>query len=514
MLVAAIAIGCGGPSQASRPSTAPVAIDAMLPAGRYLVGFRATWMLDASRPYRTAFDDGKTYAGPRPILVNLWYPAAAGGTPMNRAMYLQPPDAPAVHALAAGLARFVRGVTANEVFGDDEDKLSADARRRFAAYLAAPLAAVRDAAPAGGRFPVVIYHAGNGSSYADNAELCEYLASHGYVVLGSAFLRPDGSSYSVGEGWRDFDPLIAWAEQHVPFADTGRVAGVGHSGGAQMMLAYATGAKQRIRAFALLDTTIDYHALTLPMHDQIEELLAHRAAVTAPLLVVAKPYAIFALVDEFDESDRTYLTVELDHNEFLGHGVTRAAQPDAPADRAPHVLARYRAVAAAVRAFFDRELTGDRKSAAELAALAANPLGGEMPHVEVMPRGSRRPPAYDPSRPGAPTPRQFRDLIATRGATVAIAIARDHRDRDPTSPTYTSAELACTLLYDLFVRGQRADALLLYAYVHELHPEIVDDLLLWAKLARMFHRQQVAQGYTDAAHLFEPNHAGAGAHDP
>lgn len=488
----------------------------MLPAGRSHVGFRATWTFDPARPYRTTFDDGKTYTGPRPMLVNVWYPAAAGGEPMNRAAYLQPPEAPAVHALAAGLAAFVRGVTASEAFGDDEARLSAEARSRFAAYLAAPLTAVRDAAPVRGRFPVVLYHAGNGSSYADSAELCEYLASHGYVVLGSAFLRPDGTSYAVGEGWRDFDPLIAWAGQHLAFADTARVAGVGHSGGAQMMLEYATRPNQRIRAYALLDTTIDYYALTLPMHEQIPELLAHRAEVTAPLLVVAKPYAIFALTDEFDRSDRVYLTVDLDHNEYLGHGVTRAAQPDAPADRAPRVLARYRAVAAALRAFLDRELTGDRRAAAALTALADNPLGGEAPHVDMMPRGVRRPPPYDPAAPGAPTPRQLRDLLETRGTAAAIAIARAHHDRDPDSPTYTSPELACTLLYDLFARGKRSEAVMLYGYLHELHADLVDVLRLYARLAGMFHRDQTAQMYTDAAQLFEPGRAGAGpgAHRP
>lgn len=486
----------------------------MLPAGPHHVGFRATWTFDPARPYRTVFDGGKTYAGPRPILVNVWYPAAAGGAPMNRAAYLQPPDDPAVHALAAGLGAFVREITANEAFGDDEVKLSAEARARFAAYLTAPLGAVRDAAPAAGRFPVVIYHAGNGSSYADNAELCEYLASHGYVVLGSAFLRPDGTSYAVGDGWRDFDSLIAWAAQHVPGADTAHVAGIGHSGGAQMMLEYATRPRQRIRAYVLLDTTIDYYGLTLPLHEQIPELLAHRAAVTAPLLVVAKPYAIFALADEFDASDRTYLTVDLDHNEFLGHGVTRAAQPEAPADRAPRVLARYRGVAAAVRAFLDRELTGDRAAAAALTALAANPLGGEAPHVEAMPRGARRPPAYDPSAASAPTPRQLRDLLETRGTAAAISIARAHHDRDPTSPTYASQELACTLLYDLFARGKHSDAVMLYGYLHELHADLVDDLRLYARLAGMFHRDQTARMYTEAAQLFESGRASAAPATP
>jgi dienelactone hydrolase len=516
VLLVAAAIACGRPPRASAPAPTPAASAAMLPAGPHPVGFRATWTFDPARPYRTEFDDGKTYAGPRPILVNVWYPAAAGGAATNRAAYLQPPDGPGVTALAAGLAAYVRDITASDAFGADEALLPDDARRRFAGYLAAPLTAVRDAAPAGGRFPIVVYHAGNGSSYADNAELCEYLASHGHVVLGSTFLSPDGRSYNVGEGWRDFDPLIEWAREHLPFADAARVVGLGHSAGAQAMLAYATRPAPRIRAFALLDTTMDYHGLEVPFHAAVPELFEHRAAVTTPLLVVAKPYAIFALVDAFDGADRTYLAVQLDHNEYLGHGVTRAAQPDAPADRAPRVLARYRAVAAAVRAFFDRELTGDRAAAAELAALAANPLGGEALHVEAMPRGARRPPPYDPSTSRAPTPRQFRDLVATRGAADAIDLARAHRDTDPTSPTYTSSELACSLLYELFARGQRDEARTLYAYFHELHPTLVDDLLLWAKLAGMFHRSQAAQTYTDAARLFEPDHRspGPGPHAP
>ena len=45
-----------------------------------------------------------------------------------------------------------------------------------------------DSAP--GRFPVVLYNAGAAGSYDENFVLFEYLASHGYVVVSSAFQSP------------------------------------------------------------------------------------------------------------------------------------------------------------------------------------------------------------------------------------------------------------------------------------------------------------------------------------
>ena len=57
----------------------------------------------------------------------------------------------------------------------------------------AATSAHRNAPPVERRFPLVIYHSGGGSSFEDNAVLCEFLASHGFVVLGSAFQESAGS---------------------------------------------------------------------------------------------------------------------------------------------------------------------------------------------------------------------------------------------------------------------------------------------------------------------------------
>ena len=90
------------------------------------------------------------------------------------------------------------------------------------------------------RFPLVIYHSGAQGSFEDNAVFCEFLASHGYVVIGSAFqdvtgrtLAVDGSKGSA----RDLEFLIAHARRQ-PNVDWQKIGLVGHSLGAQAILMF------------------------------------------------------------------------------------------------------------------------------------------------------------------------------------------------------------------------------------------------------------------------------------
>jgi predicted dienelactone hydrolase len=66
--------------------------------------------------------------------------------------------------------------------------------------LAMPLWAVRDAQAAPGRFPVVIYAPSFSRWSWQNADLCEYLAGHGYVVI---------ASQSAGETSREMTQDVA-----------------------------------------------------------------------------------------------------------------------------------------------------------------------------------------------------------------------------------------------------------------------------------------------------------------
>jgi len=173
-----------------------------LSPGSYGVGFRTVWQLDYSRRYNTTFNDKTTYAtgkAPRPILINIWYPAKAAGNSktMRHRDYLDVRSAePSLAKFSGALADYELGIYTQE-FQDKPGKNPLDRGMRFLdELLNTPTPCVRDAAAAEGQFPLVIYHSGAGSTFDDNSVLCEFLASHGYVVFGSAFQEPSGASFS------------------------------------------------------------------------------------------------------------------------------------------------------------------------------------------------------------------------------------------------------------------------------------------------------------------------------
>jgi predicted dienelactone hydrolase len=118
--------------------------------------------------------------------------------------------------------------------------------------------AARDVAPLAGKYPVVIYAPGGGSPAHEAADVGEYLASHGYVVIASRNLG--AHSYQMvfdREGAetqaRDISFLVSTAHG-LPFADTAHVAAAGWSWGGMSNL-FAAAADNRIAAVISLDGT-------------------------------------------------------------------------------------------------------------------------------------------------------------------------------------------------------------------------------------------------------------------
>jgi len=168
--------------------------------------------------------------------VDVWYPAAAGGRPMRFADYLQD---------TAGTARFLRGagVPPLEVSG----------------LFASPLLARADApAQTGGARPLVLIAQGNGQSASDQAVLCEFLASIGYVTATTPSpmrTKPLESEDQVGSFAEAQCADLAAAIGSVAAVlqvDTMRVAVVGHSFGARAALLLAM-RNSRVRAVVSLD---------------------------------------------------------------------------------------------------------------------------------------------------------------------------------------------------------------------------------------------------------------------
>lgn len=509
-------------AQASAPAASD---DALLPPGPFAVGFRSTWVLDEGRTYRTAFDDGQTYGAekaPRPLLVLLWYPARsedAGAERMPHGRYFAlAVEDPRLARYAAALSGYARGVFVEQVMGEPEAELAPEEQAELEALLAAPTACRPGARASDGPFPLVVYHSGAGSSYEDNAALCEYLASHGFVVLASAFPRADGTSLGVDAGRgsaEDVQVLVRWARA-LSFVDWRHVGLVGHSAGAQAMLKDAAQPGCVGDALVLLDTTQDYYALGLPVHESlVREAREGVAQLTRPMLVATGPEALFALCDTLVNAERTYLTVpELGHDEYISQGLQRLERclwRSEPAEmaRASTVRTNYRALCENVRAFLQATLAGaDGDLAARLARDRARPWDPTGPCLVRVARGEGAPEPYDRESAVPPSPRQFRRLMAEEGVARACEVLLRFRAAEARGPLYSSTMLAGSLLYELVEEGRDEDAAQYYATLKELALPVLSLFEFLADMSSLQHKTDQALHFLRVAHELDPEHAG------
>jgi hypothetical protein len=215
--------------------------------GKYAVGLKVVDQYDFSRTYRPKIDaEGKPTVGERarPLQTLVWYPAEKSGrTPMTVGDY--------------------RELLATETSFDKPNQ-SPDWKQwvdGMEPTLGNSLWAVRDAKAVAGKFPVVIYAPSFSSMAWENADLCEYLASHGYVVVAS----PDMGATSRGmtpdlmgidAQARDISFLIGYA-QTLPNTDMSEIAVAGFSWGGISNL-FAAARDNRIDALVALDGSMRY----------------------------------------------------------------------------------------------------------------------------------------------------------------------------------------------------------------------------------------------------------------
>jgi hypothetical protein len=404
-----------------------------LKPGPHAVGFSALYQLDPTRQYDPEYatdPQRPTAPRPRPILIGVWYPAqATKARPIVYRQYLEiPSDDPRVAPFAQRLMPFVREVVCEETIGKKTQALSPDEAPAFERFLATETFAVKDAPAAGGRFPVVIYHPGLGGTYEDNSALFEYLASHGYVVLSSAYPKADASimniDWDLSRSFRDMEFLARYAGR-LPFADADRLAAMGHSYGAQAALGWHGEPASSVRAVVSIDSTIENVGLDYPgfaklkayLHDKQRNLRAPTLRFASrdnrPKFATLEPYLKFA--------PRYEATVaSLEHNDYLTHGAIRAALlpdkgTDAKKTRAMRVS--YDRVCTHVLAFLDATL----KQRTEAQALLRRSLAGE--GLDDQFTLQFRPPAAAP-----PTARQLALVLRRDGAGKAGDLLRACRD--------------------------------------------------------------------------------------
>ena len=215
--------------------------------GPNAVGLKVVEQYDFSRTYRSLTDElGKPYQGDRarPLQTLIWYPAEkSSGKPMTIGNY--------------------GDLLATETsFGRPE--LSPDWKQWIDGMkptLKDSMWAVRNAPLLAGRFPVVIYAPSLSSMSWENADLCEYLASHGYVVVASPDMGATSRDMTsdllgIDAQAQDISFLIGYA-QTLPNTEMSKIAVAGFSWGGISNL-FAAARDNRIDALVALDGSMRY----------------------------------------------------------------------------------------------------------------------------------------------------------------------------------------------------------------------------------------------------------------
>jgi hypothetical protein len=134
-----------------------------LPTGRYAVGVLTALWVDSTR-----VDTLDGMRGPRPVRVQIWYPAGPGST------YTSAPYAPGIDSSSGEYGRLLARVRGHSRF-----------RPPFSRALR--------------RAPVLVFSTGRAMATYDYTAIAEDLASHGWVIVGvasprlSRFIRDDGA---------------------------------------------------------------------------------------------------------------------------------------------------------------------------------------------------------------------------------------------------------------------------------------------------------------------------------
>lgn len=368
------------------------------PRGRHGVGFTVVQQVDHTRQFRTRVDmrTGEPIAGERarPMQALVWYPAARGqsGTPLTFRDYLA--TIPTEDDFTLDAAEAGRRL---------EARIEGHAGKRRAALLrelAKPMLALRDARPLipdSGRFPVVIYAPSFSSSAMENSDLCELLASHGYIVLASASMGPHTRSMTSNlEGLETQAADIAWLIGHartLPQADTERVAVVGFSwGGLANVLAAAK--DDRIRAIVSLDGSVrgtrefvdggkEAAQYVTPARVAIPMLFVGRRPPTIEELNRAEVDTRFSFLNMLRWSDLYIATMlPMKHMDFSSYSLRVAREGSFGDDTRSGIALAHSWAARYVLRFLDARIKGD---AAALAFLNATPAAnGAPPHMMLL----------------------------------------------------------------------------------------------------------------------------------
>ena len=400
-------------------------------SGPYAVGVKVVQQYDRSRLYKMPVHlyTGEPTTGERvrPIQTIVWYPAEQGGKRQTFRDYME--TIPTEDDFARSSADSKR-LTQALIDGFPKER-----RVAMLQDISRSMLAVRDAREKNGRFPVVIYAPSLSASAVENADMCEYLASHGYLVLSSPSLgehshTPTMNIEGVEPQANDISYLIGYASSYTQ-ADMTKVAVVGFSwGGLSNVVAAAKDA--RIKALVNLEGSLRYFPELIDGGKDAAKYVTP-AKVAVPMLYLSRRLSTIESLSR-DEVDTRYSFMNqmkysdvyivsfmpLQHGDFSSYNQRMAQDDNFTEYSRDEVAQAYSLAARYTRHFLDAYLKND---AAGLAFINNTPAGNKVP-AHMLAVDIRRSKTTNP-----PSRENFVKQLAADGFVNASALYDQYRGR-------------------------------------------------------------------------------------
>ena len=336
-----------------------------LPHGNFKVGFKNYNKDDNTRSYKRLYDwDNKILA--RPISISTWYPVVK--VSVNTKLKVK--DYMTILKQEEEWESLPNDRILSWFYYADNEKNRKQFEIETQCY--------RNAQPASGKFPVVIYAPSYQASSVENFAFCQFLASHGYIVIScpsrgteNRFLD-GGTTRDIETQARDIEFLIAEATS-LTNADPDKLAVIGFSfGGISNVLAQMR--DERIKAVVCLDGSIKYQFQKL-----LSSSYANLSKVDVPFIFMSQkdiPLSVmiedkidttlnqnFPFFDSLKHSQAYYLKFnDLTHPYFSSMGILFQDRDPRQDKSDKEIIVSYKWVADYTLNFLNAFLTNDSSS--------------------------------------------------------------------------------------------------------------------------------------------------------
>ena len=423
-----------------------------LEPGPNAVGFKTVEKYDYSRTYGYKYDYfGNPIEGEmsRKIQMCIWYPAEESvdrlGMVHGEYAFPYPNENEFVDLLSAlqgreiGILHFF--LNGNNAVVQDMMNLK--------------FAAVRDATAKEGSFPLIVYHPDIRGAYCQNAVMCEYLASHGFVIatshyVGTSALNPGMELDDLETGVRDREFVTAYMRDF-PYVDCDRLGVLGFAFGGLTALIHQM-RNTDINAVASLQGTF-VSGDRVEFVSQSPFFDATRTQV--PLLQVyagGQESLDLSLMDSLVCSDRYSLGFSgVQPTDFTQYGVISTLPPESPAPSPETTRMCYETTCRYIRNFFDAYLKLDD---AGLAFLNNTPTdNGIDPSLLSA--------TFAASEEIPPTAEQFADIVRSHGIDRAVETCEKFNLDSPDQPVLSGPAFT-NLGYQFLQRGEVSEAIVMF----------------------------------------------------